>query len=74
MSVGECLRQYQTVGRTVFQHPRKFGLMGILHDKYHKAPLVEVISNLTDDKTPPEIQGSGAKFQMFPSPPDLCRT
>jgi hypothetical protein len=48
--------------------------MGILHDKYHKASLVEVISNLTDDKTPPEIQDSGAKFQMFPSPPELCRT
>jgi len=73
MPVVDCLRQYEVFGEKVFGQRRKVSVLGWPHNKHHKAPLVQAIKDIAAQKTPSEREGSGEKFQMFPTPPDLCR-
>jgi hypothetical protein len=76
MSIGECIKQYEVIGTAIFQDPRRFGLFGLLHDRHHKAPLVDAIQTLTESRTPNQYRtgDTGERFKNFPSPGDLCRT
>jgi hypothetical protein len=75
MSVKECIEQYEYVGGEVFGDRRRLSILGYPRCKHSKTPLIDAIKTLANKKTPETNGGSPApEYQMFPAPPDLCRT
>lgn len=74
MTIGEARRQYEIFGRQIFAQPRKISFVGLPHDKYHKAPLVNAIERIVMQKTPENMRGYDYRFESFQAPNDVCRT
>jgi hypothetical protein len=75
MSVAECIQKYDTLGRQIFGQKRSVSVLGYPQCKHSKRPLIAAIQELVDQRTP-RIEGQipEKEFEMFPAPPDLCRT
>jgi hypothetical protein len=75
MSVAECIQKYEEFGEQIFGKKRKISVLGYPQSKHSKKPLIEAIKQLAKERTPnTKNQASRPEFEMFPSPPDLCRT
>jgi hypothetical protein len=75
MSVAECIQKYDTLGGQIFGQKRLVSVFGYPKCKHSKKPLIAAIKELADQRTPKtEGKRPEKKIEMFPSPPDLCRT
>ena len=74
MTVAECLEQYEVVGQKIFENRRKISVFGRPQCKHSKKPLIKAIQDLAASKRPNRIDSPTSIFNMFPAPPDLCRT
>lgn len=74
MTVAEGLEQYENVGKKIFEYPRLVSVFGRPQCKHSKKPLIKAIRDLAASKRPNGVDSPESIFNMFPAPPDLCRT
>ena len=73
MSVADCLKKYEEVGKEIFKDPR-VSLWGWPKARHSKKPLIKAIEDLAVARAPKGKESVDGKYQMFPAPLDLCKT
>jgi hypothetical protein len=80
MSVDECLEAYQTLGDSIFGHPRwrhirqfKIPFLWWPRSKYNKQKFEDVIQGFVNRYEPRRV-GDPAGSDYLPDPEDRCKT
>lgn len=75
MSVGACIREYESLSKDIFSHPRKMCIRGPIFwpkDKYDGKRIEKAVQDVVSRRMAVSQREVGAG--NFNSPPGLCRT
>ena len=72
MTVDECIQEYERYVKTIFQHPRKVTLNGLLRSRYPLSSLTQATRRIISDFDN-STDDAGWRRSIFASPASKCK-